>query len=311
MTYFTVNKLIRDLKFVTIYLADGYEEVKISSNEINRPGLQFAGYYNKFSPERIQIIGGAEWEYVNDHPSHQRQAILEPFFQSEIPVVIFTRGNPVFSEALTLARRYNRTILSTDLKTSRLINLLINYMDVELAPSIRSHGILLDIYGVGVLMTGESGVGKSETALDLLVGGHKLISDDSVIIKRIDEKLLGTSPVVTRHFMEIRGVGIIDVQRLFGVASVMEEKEVELMVHLEAWNENREYDRLGLDDTYENILGVDVPKISIPVRTGRNTAMIVEVATRNFKIKELGYNPALALNERIMQNIEYRKTTRL
>lgn len=308
---FTLNKLIRDLRFITVHLADDYENVAISTNELNRPGLQLCGYYNKFTPDRIQIIGGAEWDYCYNLTSEERYKCLEPIMKSEIPVLIFSRGNPVFPEAIDLARKYNRTILSTEVKTSRIINQLINYMDVELAPTIRSHGILLDIYGVGVLLTGESGIGKSETALDLLVNGHKLISDDSVIIKRIDEKLFGTSPAVTRHFMEIRGVGIIDVQRLFGVGYVMEEKEVELIIHLEAWDQNREYDRLGLENEFENILGLDVPKMSIPVRTGRNTSMIVEVATKNFKIKEMGYNPALALNERIVKNIEYRKSRRL
>lgn len=309
--YFTLNRLIRDLRFITVYLAEGYENVKISTNELNRPGLQLCGYYNKFSPDRIQIIGGAEWDYCYHLSSKERYDCLEPIFRSDIPVMIFSRGNPVFDEALQLAKKYNRTILSTEAKTSRIINQLINYMDVELAPSIRAHGILLDIFGVGVLLTGESGIGKSETALDLLVNGHKLISDDSVIIRRIDERLQGTSPAITRHFMEIRGVGIIDVQRLFGVGNVMEEKTIDLIINLEEWDQSREYDRLGIEDEYESILGVDIPKMSIPVRTGRNTSMVVEVATKNFKQKEMGYNPALALNERIVKNIEYRKNTGL
>ncbi|MDO5713804.1 MAG: HPr(Ser) kinase/phosphatase [Tissierellia bacterium] len=311
MIYFTLNRLIRDLRFITVHLAEGYEDVKISTNELNRPGLQLCGYYNKFAPDRIQIIGGAEWDYCYHLTSEERYDCLEPIFRSEIPLMIFSRGNLVFQEAIDLAKKYNRTLLSTEAKTSQIINQLINYMDAELAPSTRAHGILLDIFGVGVLLMGESGIGKSETALDLLVNGHKLISDDSVIIKRIDEKLLGVSPAITRHFMEIRGIGIIDVQRLFGVGYVMEEKEVELIIHLVEWDQNNEYDRLGLEDEFENILGVDIPKMSIPVRTGRNTSMVVEVATKNFKQKEMGYNPALALNERIVKNIEYRKSTGL
>lgn len=172
---------------------------------------------------------------------------------------------------------------------------------------MRVHGILMDIYGVGVLLTGPSGVGKSETALDLLVNGHKLISDDSVIIRRLDEQLHGTSPKVTQHFMEIRGVGIIDVQRIFGVGCVMEEKEIDLIVHLEPWNENISYDRLGEKSQYGQYLGIEVPLMTIPVKSGRNTSMVIEVATKNFKLKDLGYNAALALNDRLTKEINRRK----
>lgn len=309
MVYFTLDNLIEDLKFKKIFLAKDYENVRIYTNEINRPGLQLNGYYNKFAPDRLQIIGGAEWQYCNEISAQERYKVLENLFQKDIPAIIFSRGNFIFPEAIELAHKYNKTILRTDQNTSRLINQLINYMDEALAPTIRVHGILLDIFGVGVLLRGESGIGKSETALDLIVKGHKLVSDDSVIIKRLDERLSGKSPIITRHFMEIRGVGIIDVQRLFGVGFVMEEKNIELIINLENWDDNKEYDRLGLDDEFDNILGIDIPVITIPVRLGRNTSMIVEVATKNFKQKEMGYNPALVLNERIIKHMEYRKNS--
>ena len=304
---FSLKQLIDDMGFEVVYLAKDYEEVEIESNELNRPGLQLFGYFRKYVSERIQIIGGAEWQFCNDLTHEKRCQVLEPIFASHIPVMIFSRGNAVFKEAVDLAKKYDRTILTTKATTSRLVNQLINYTDVLLAPSMRVHGILMDIYGVGVLLTGPSGVGKSETALDLLVNGHKLISDDSVIIRRLDEQLHGTSPKVTQHFMEIRGVGIIDVQRIFGVGCVMEEKEIDLIVHLEPWNENISYDRLGEKSQYGQYLGIEVPMMTIPVKSGRNTSMVIEVATKNFKLKDLGYNAAVALNDRVMNEISRRK----
>lgn len=304
---FSLKQLIDDMGFDVVYLAKNYEHVEIESNELNRPGLQLFGYFRKYVSERIQIIGGAEWQFCNDLSEAKRYKVLEPIFASNIPVMIFSRGNAVFKEAIDLAKKYERTILATKATTSRLVNQLINYTDVLLAPSMRVHGILMDIYGVGVLLTGPSGVGKSETALDLLVDGHKLISDDSVIIRRMDEQLHGTSPKVTQHFMEIRGVGVIDVQRIFGVGCVMEEKEIDLIVHLEPWNESISYDRLGEKIQHGQYLGIEVPLMNIPVKSGRNTSMVIEVATKNFKLKDLGYNAAATLNDRLIKEINKRR----
>lgn len=304
---FSLKQLIDDMGFDVVYLAKNYEHVEIESNELNRPGLQLFGYFRKYVSERIQIIGGAEWQFCNDLSEAKRYKVLEPIFASNIPVMIFSRGNAVFKEAIDLAKKYERTILTTKATTSRLVNQLINYTDVLLAPSMRVHGILMDIYGVGVLLTGPSGVGKSETALDLLVDGHKLISDDSVIIRRMDEQLHGTSPKVTQHFMEIRGVGVIDVQRIFGVGCVMEEKEIDLIVHLEPWNESISYDRLGEKIQHGQYLGIEVPLMNIPVKSGRNTSMVIEVATKNFKLKDLGYNAAATLNDRLIKEINKRR----
>lgn len=301
---FTVEQLIEDLNFEIIFKATDTNKVKLYTSEFNRPGLQLSGFYTKFVPDRIQIIGGAEWHYLSTLMKDTRYTRLERLFQQKIPLLIITRGQKVYPEIKDFAFKYNCSVLRTCETTSRAVNILINYMDMALAPMIRRHGILLDIYGVGVLITGDSGIGKSETAVDLIVNGHKLISDDSVIIKRLEDRLIGTSPPITRHFMEIRGIGIIDAERLFGIGSVMEEKEVELVIHLQHWNEKEDYDRLGIEDEKEEILGCVVPKIEIPVRTGRNTAVIVEIATRNFKQKELGYNPALALNSRILKSVE-------
>lgn len=304
---FTVKELIEDNKFEVIYEAKDTAETYLYTTEFNRPGLQLCGFYTKFVANRIQIIGGAEWHYLKALDPEVRRARLKALFDHKIPVLIVTRNQEIFPEAVAFARQNNCTILRTGEGTSRAVNKLITYMERALAPTVRRHGILLDIFGVGVLMVGESGIGKSETALDLIVNGHKLIADDSVLIKKLDERLVGTSPKITRHFMEIRGVGIIDVERLFGIGSIMEEKEIELVIELNQWDDFADYNRLGIDDEHVSILDVRLPKIEIPIRTGRNTAVIVEIATRNYKQKELGYNAALELNQRVLNSIEHRK----
>lgn len=304
---FTVKELIEDNKFEVIYEAKDTAETYLYTTEFNRPGLQLCGFYTKFVANRIQIIGGAEWHYLKALDPEVRRARLKALFDHKIPVLIVTRNQDIFPEAVAFARQNNCTILRTGEGTSRAVNKLITYMERALAPTVRRHGILLDIFGVGVLMVGESGIGKSETALDLIVNGHKLIADDSVLIKKLDERLVGTSPKITRHFMEIRGVGIIDVERLFGIGSIMEEKEIELVIELNQWDDFADYNRLGIDDEHVSILDVRLPKIEIPMRTGRNTAVIVEIATRNYKQKELGYNAALELNQRVLNSIEHRK----
>lgn len=303
----TVKELIEDNDFEVIYEAKDAEKTYLYTTEFNRPGLQLCGFYTQFVSNRIQIIGGAEWHYLKALDPEVRRARLKALFDHRIPLLIVTRDQEIFPEMIAFARQNNCTILRTEDGTSRALNKLITYMERALAPTLRRHGILLDIFGVGVLMLGESGIGKSETALDLIVNGHKLIADDSVLIKKLDERLIGTSPKITRHFMEIRGIGIIDVERLFGIGSIMEEKEIELVIELTQWDDFADYNRLGIDDEHVSILDVSIPKIEIPMRTGRNTAVIVEIATRNYKQKELGYNAALALNQRVLNSIETRK----
>ena len=303
----TVKELIEDNDFEVIYEAKDAEKTYLYTTEFNRPGLQLSGFYTQFVSNRIQIIGGAEWHYLKALDPEVRRSRLKALFDHKIPLLIVTRDQEIFPEMIAFARQNNCTILRTEDGTSRALNKLITYMERALAPTLRRHGILLDIFGVGVLMLGESGIGKSETALDLIVNGHKLIADDSVLIKKLDERLIGTSPKITRHFMEIRGIGIIDVERLFGIGSIMEEKEIELVIELTQWDDFADYNRLGIDDEKVSIMDVSLPKIEIPMRTGRNTSVIVEIATRNYKQKELGYNAALALNQRVLSSIENRK----
>lgn len=306
----SVEELIEENDFEVIHQADNTRNVHLYSSEFNRPGLQLCGFYTKFVPDRIQIIGGAEWWYLEGLDPKVRSMRLKALFAHKITVMIVTRNQRIFPEMLTYAKENNCTILRTADSTSRAVNKLITYLERALAPSIRRHGILLDIYGVGVLITGESGIGKSETALDLIASGHKLIADDSVLIRMLDNRLIGTSPKITRHFMEIRGIGIIDVERLFGIGCIMEEKEVELVIELTPWDDFADYNRLGIEDEKTEILEKSVPVMEIPMRTGRNMSMIIEIATRNFKQKEMGYNAALALNQRVMESIEKNKVGR-
>lgn len=306
----SVEELIKDNDFEVVHQADNTRNVHLYSSEFNRPGLQLCGFYTKFVPDRIQIIGGAEWWYLEGLDPKVRAMRLKALFAHKITVMIVTRNQRIFPEMLMYAKEDNCTILRTPDSTSRAVNKLITYLERALAPSIRRHGILLDIYGVGVLITGESGIGKSETALDLIANGHKLIADDSVLIRMLDNRLIGTSPKITRHFMEIRGIGIIDVERLFGIGCIMEEKEVELVIELTPWDDFADYNRLGIEDEKVEILDKLVPVMEIPMRTGRNMSMIIEIATRNFKQKEMGYNAALALNQRVLESIEKNKAGR-
>ncbi len=309
MEFITLDRLIEEMDFEVVYKSTDSASLKIYSTEITRPGLPLVGYFEKFAAERLQIIGSSEWEYIKDLSEDQRYESIEKYFSYPIPALIFCRSLEVFPEILELADKYNRTILRTDKVTSKLISDLIEHVNYSVAPSTTIHGVLMEVYGIGVLLTGKSGLGKSETALELLMRGHRLISDDAVEIKRVEEQLRGESPKLTRYFMEIRGIGILDVERLYGIGSVKEYEYIDMMVELELWDENKVYDRIGLDEETIEILGVNLPKVTIPIRPGRNTAMIVEVAARNNRQKRLGYNAAQVLNERIMSEIEKRKST--
>jgi len=297
-----LKKIVEKHNLEIIHKSSDFDDIVIASSDLNRPGLQLCGYYSKFVNKRIQIIGTQEWHYIDSLYGVDRFNSLEKLFKCVIPCVVFSRSKAIFKEAEFLAKKHDVTILRSSDTTSKISSKIISTIDEALAPTMRIHGVLLDIYGVGVLITGRSGIGKSETALDLITNGARLVSDDSVIIRNMDKKIVGKSPEITKYFMEIRGVGIIDIQKMFGVAFVMEEKNIELVMNLEDWDESKEYDRLGLDYNYEKILGIDVVKYNIPVKPGRHTALIIEVATKNYKQKELGYNPAKELNERIIKN---------
>lgn len=310
MDHVLLSDLINELGLEKIYLANDVDSVRIDSTDISRPGLQMAGYYEKFVPERIQIIGSAEWHFLRDMEKEKRIKVLEKFIQYPIPVIVVTRGNEIFPELIELSIKYDKTLLFSEKTTSKVISELVSYLGLKLAPSTSLHGVLLEVFGVGVLLTGKSGIGKSETALDLITRGCRLISDDVVEIKRVEDTLRGSCPELTRYFLEIRGIGILDIERLYGISAVKQYDYLDMVVELEAWDSDKEYDRVGLDEETIEILGIKLPKVTIPVKPGRSIAMIVEVAAKNNRQKRLGYNAAEELSERVRKSIQERKANK-
>lgn len=307
MSYVTIDKLVKDMKLEVIYKPEE-SDIKIVKPDLNRPGLQLAGYFDYFAYERLQIIGSVEWNYLSTLDKKIKAKRLERLFKYPLPAIIVTRNQTVFKDTIECAKKYKRTILRSKLTTTKLMNRLINYLEDQLAPQITLHGVLVDVYGVGILIMGQSGVGKSETALELIKRGHRLVADDAVEIKRIEEGVIkGAAPELIKHFLEIRGIGIIDIEKLYGVGAVRNSKAIDLVIELEYWDEKKDYDRVGLDEYYTEILDTKVPKIVIPVKPGRNLAMIIEVAAKNHRQKRMGYNAAEELNRRLMEKFDKSK----
>jgi HPr kinase/phosphorylase len=279
-------------------------DIQVTSADVNRPGLQLVGYMDHFGTDRIQILGTVETAYLSSLSSEERNKRLDEFFKHGFPCIVVARSLEVLPEMIEVARKYDIPVLRTKADTSRFLSGVIRYLNVELAPRITKHGVLVEVYGEGILILGESGVGKSETALEIVKRGHRLIADDVVEIRKVSDKtLLATAPDIIRHLIEIRGVGILDVKNLYGVGSVKLQENINLVIHLELWDKNKNYDRLGLVEEYTDILGIKVPLLTIPVRPGRNLAIIVEVAAMNNRQKKMGYNAAKVLNERVMREI--------
>ena len=272
----------------------------LHSGDLNRPGLQFVGFYEFFAYERPQVVGLVEMSYLESLSEDVLQERLDKYFSFPIPCLIICRGMTPPDIMLELARRHNVCVLATDKQTTSFSVSAINYLSGCLAPRTMMHGVLLDVYGVGVLITGESGVGKSEAALELVKRGHQLVADDVVDVCKVnDTSLTGEAPETIRHFMEIRGIGIIDIKAMFGIGAVLMSKSIDLVIHLENWNKNKMYDRLGLTDDYTAIMDVRIPKLILPVRPGRNLAIIIEVAARNFSLKKMGYSAPAELDKRL------------
>lgn len=276
-----IKELIEDLKLEI--LVQGKPGASITLSDINRPGLQLAGFYNYFANNRVQIIGRAEWSYLEDMGSELRKERLSKFFQFETPCVIVARGLDPHQEFLDCAKENQRWVLRTNSISTRFISRLMNYLDDKLAPDTQLHGVLMDVYGIGIIITGESGVGKSETALELIKRGHRLVADDAVVIKEIEGVLRGRAPFITHGMMEVRGMGIIDIPALYGLSSVLNSKTIHLVISLEHWKDDQDYDRLGIDNKYIEILNVPVRKITLPIRPGRNIAVIIEAAAANYR----------------------------
>ena len=295
-----------DLKNLTPDVELIGKEVNIP--DVNRPALQLTGFFEHFDSDRVQIIGYVEYTYLQTLTEERKTEIYEKMLKHKVPCVIFSRSLQPEESFLRIAKERDVPILSTEKKTSSFMGELIRWLNVKLAPCISIHGVLVDVYGVGVLIMGESGIGKSEAALELIKRGHRLVTDDVVEIRKVsDDTLVGSAPDITKHFIELRGIGIVDVKSMFGVQSVRETQNIDLVITLEDWSRDKEYDRLGLEEEYTEFLGNKVVCHSIPIRPGRNLAIIVESAAVNHRQKQMGYNAAQELYKRVQENLARRQ----
>ncbi len=302
--FVSLDKVIQEHELVQLNRCVDTSDIKIVISDINRPALQLTGYFEFFNFERIQVIGMVEHTYIGTMTPIERIHIFEKMCSYDIPCIILCRGFEAYSEMLTVCKAKKVPILQSDDITSDLVSELTRWLKVELAPITTRHGVLVDVYGEGVLIMGESGVGKSETALELIKRGHRLVADDAVEIRKVSKRsLVGMSPELIRFFIELRGIGIIDVKQMFGVESVKLTQNIDLVIELELWDSEKEYDRLGLVENYLEILGNKIVCHKIPVRPGRNLALICETAAINHRQKKMGYNAAQKLNDRIMKNM--------
>lgn len=299
-----LSQIINEFNLETLYLPDLPENIKIDCARVSRPGLQFAGFYDYYEAARIQIIGKMEYSYLWKLPKEEKNARLDEFFGSKPVGVIVSSSADVSDDFIELAEKHAVPILRTAQRTSEFMAALIAYLNVQLGPRITRHGVFIEVYGEGILLLGESGVGKSETAIELVKRGHRLIADDAVEIKRVSATtLVGRAPEIIRHYVELRGIGIVDVRRLFGMGSVKMTEKIDLVIKLENWQEGKMYDRLGIDEEYMDLLGIKVPMILLPVSTGRNLSVVIEVAAMNNRQKRMGYNTAEEFNKRLMETM--------
>lgn len=298
-------QLAEDFRLEVLRAAKGYEKYQVRTQDVNRPGLQLIGFFDYFDPLRLQVLGKVEHTFLEGVSPEERRKVFEQFMSYDIPALIITRGMEPFPECMEMAEKYDRTILRSQEPTSSFLGALITGLRNYLCPRITRHGVLVEIYGEGVLIFGESGVGKSETAIELIKRGHRLIADDAVEIKRMGAyRLTGSAPELIRHYMELRGIGVVDVRRLFGVSAVKDEANIDLVVNLEPWRDGAVYDRLGLEELTTTILDVEVPSATIPVKPGRNLAVIIEVAAMNNRHKRMGYNAAQAFTDQINRHFD-------
>ena len=298
------ENIINEFKLETVFLPDVPEKLLVSCTRVNRPGLQMVGFYDHYEQERIQIIGKVEHLFISQLAEEERRRRLEDFFRSAPIGVIVTTSLEISTDMVEMAEKYKVPLLRTSERTSPFMAALIAYLNVQLGPRLTRHGVLVEVYGEGILLLGDSGIGKSETAIELVKRGHRLIADDAVEIKRVSATtLVGKSPDIIRHYVELRGIGIVDVRRLFGMGAVKETEKIDLVINLENWQQDKMYDRLGLDNNTENILGIEVPSIVLPVCPGRNLSVVIEVAAMNNRQKKMGYNTAEEFNKKLMESM--------
>ena len=299
-----LESIIEKMKLENLTPDIDISKIKITQPDINRPALQLAGYFEHFEATRLQIIGFVEYSYIEGLPVARKKEIYERLLSCEIPAIVFCRElkpDELFTE---IAEAHRVPLLMTKKATSAFMAEIIRWLNVKLAPCISVHGVLVDVFGEGVLITGESGIGKSEAALELIKRGHRLVTDDAVEIRKVsDETLVGSAPDITKHFIELRGIGIIDVKTLFGVSSVKDTQNIDLVIRLEDWDKDKEYDRLGLEEEYTEYLGNKIVCHNIPIRPGRNLAVICESAAINHRQKKMGYNAAQELYRRVQESL--------
>ncbi len=281
-----------------------YASTRLTITDVNRPGLQFQGFYDYFDPMRLQVIGKAEVMYLKGLTNEKRRKCFDDFFLYDIPALVIARDLDCFPECMESAKAHERTLLRTKETTVEFTSHAIEVLNRIMAPCVTRHGVLLDIHGEGVMITGDSGIGKSEVAIELIMRGHRLVADDAVELRRFSDGLVGTAPEVIRHYIELRGIGVIDVRQLFGLRSIKNESQLDLVVNFEQWDNTKFYDRLGIEDHFMDILDIRVPCITIPVRPGRNLASIVEVAAMNSRQRRLGFNAAEELARRVDQRAD-------
>lgn len=299
-----LSKIAEDFHFEIIVKPDNFDEIQVVTPEVNRPGLALAGFYEIFEEDRIELIGKAETRYLQSLEPSTKRLMLQKFVDAKPVAILYTTGLPVDDVVIERAKQRQVPVLRTSVKTSPIMASLIATLNTYLAPRITRHGGLVEVYGEGLLLLGDSGIGKSETAIELVKRGHRLIADDAVEIKRVSDKtLVGSAPEIIRHYIELRGIGIVDVRRLFGIGAVKETERIDLVIQLENWVEGKMYDRMGMDEEKLNILGIDVPSITVPVRPGRNLAIILEIAAMNNRQKKMGYNTAAEFNKRLMNQM--------
>lgn len=301
----SLSQLAEEFNFEQVIVPENFDKILVKTPEVMRPGLALTGFYEIFDEERLQLIGNAEHKYLSELDPADRKKKVWDFMEARPNAVIYTSGLEVFDEMAEAARVYGVPVLRTHEKTSPIMASLIGSLNTYLAPRITRHGVLIEVYGEGLLLLGDSGVGKSETAIELVKRGHRLIADDAVEIKRVSAKtLVGSAPDIIRHYVELRGIGIVDIRRLFGMGAVKETEKIDLVINLEPWVQGKMYDRLGLDEQKVDILGIKIPAITIPVRPGRNLAIILEIAAMNNRQKKMGYNTAEEFNKRLLSQMQ-------
>lgn len=298
-----LKDIANEFSLEVITVPENYDDIYVRRADVSRPGLPLAGFFDDFESGRIQMIGNMEHSYLDSLGSAGRYESIDKFMAHDVVAVVVTRGLEIFPELKELAEKHSTPLFRTAETTSDFMASLIASLNVSLAERITRHGVLVEVYGEGVLILGDSGIGKSETAIELVKRGHRLIADDAVEIKRVSNKtLVGTAPELIRHYIELRGIGIVDVRRIFGMGSVKETEKIDLVINFEAWKQGKMYERLGLDTEYAEILGLKIPSITIPVKPGRNLAVVIEIAAMNNRQKKMGYNTALEFSKKMMNN---------